>query len=63
MCPPPSPPTDPHLGIYGMNFDVMPELHWRFGYGYCYLLFVGVVALAVLLMWYNGLIKVCLCFC
>ncbi|UNK19340.1 magnesium/cobalt transporter CorA [Paenibacillus sp. N3/727] len=20
-------------GIYGMNFDVMPELHWSFGYG------------------------------
>ena len=19
-------------GIYGMNFDVMPELHWQFGY-------------------------------
>ena len=19
-------------GIYGMNFDNMPELHWRFGY-------------------------------
>ena len=19
-------------GIYGMNFDVMPELHWAFGY-------------------------------
>ncbi len=19
-------------GIYGMNFEVMPELHWRFGY-------------------------------
>jgi magnesium transporter len=19
-------------GIYGMNFDLMPELHWRFGY-------------------------------
>jgi magnesium transporter len=19
-------------GIYGMNFDTMPELHWRFGY-------------------------------
>jgi magnesium transporter len=19
-------------GIYGMNFDYMPELHWRFGY-------------------------------
>jgi len=19
-------------GIYGMNFDFMPELHWKFGY-------------------------------
>lgn len=19
-------------GLYGMNFDVMPELHWRYGY-------------------------------
>jgi magnesium transporter len=19
-------------GIYGMNFDLMPELHWAFGY-------------------------------
>ncbi len=19
-------------GIYGMNFDVMPELHWKYGY-------------------------------
>ena len=19
-------------GIYGMNFDYMPELHWRYGY-------------------------------
>jgi magnesium transporter len=20
------------VGIYGMNFDYMPELHWRWGY-------------------------------
>jgi magnesium transporter len=20
------------VGIYGMNFDVMPELHWMWGY-------------------------------
>ena len=20
------------VGIYGMNFDSMPELHWRYGY-------------------------------
>jgi magnesium transporter len=19
-------------GIYGMNFDVLPELHWKYGY-------------------------------
>jgi magnesium transporter len=25
-------------GIYGMNFDSMPELHWRFGYGFALLL-------------------------
>jgi hypothetical protein len=41
-----------------MNFDDMPELHWPLGYAYVYLLFMAVVLLAVLLMWYNGLIKV-----
>jgi magnesium transporter len=20
------------VGVYGMNFDRMPELHWRYGY-------------------------------
>ncbi|MFD5588920.1 magnesium and cobalt transport protein CorA [Streptomyces sp. NPDC127063] len=29
-------------GVYGMNFDNMPELHWRFGYG----LVIGVIAVA-----------------
>jgi magnesium transporter len=28
------------VGVYGMNFDHMPELHWRYGYG----LVVGVMA-------------------
>jgi magnesium transporter len=28
-------------GIYGMNFDVMPELHWQFGYGFALALMVG----------------------
>lgn len=27
--------------VYGMNFDAMPELHWRFGYLYALLLMVG----------------------
>lgn len=30
--------------IYGMNFDVMPELHWAWGYPFSMLLMVGVGA-------------------
>ncbi|GAA3238669.1 magnesium and cobalt transport protein CorA [Streptomyces thermocoprophilus] len=36
-------------GVYGMNFDHMPELHWRFGYG----LVIGVTAVACLAL-YRG---------
>ena len=34
-------------GIYGMNFDVMPELHWHFGYP----LALGLIALVGFLLW------------
>ena len=34
-------------GIYGMNFDVMPELRWRYGY----FLVVGVIAAICLGLW------------
>lgn len=33
-------------GIYGMNFDVMPELHWRWGYP-AVLLVMGVMAVGL----------------
>ena len=33
-------------GIYGMNFDHMPELHWRYGY-YTVLAFVAIVCFAL----------------
>jgi len=37
-------------GVYGMNFRVLPELDWQFGYGYFWLLAVGtVVGILVLL--------------
>jgi magnesium transporter len=29
-------------GIYGMNFDFMPELHWRYGYLLVLILMGGV---------------------
>ncbi len=30
--------------IYGMNFDVMPELHWSFGYPFALVLMIGMGA-------------------
>ncbi|MCH5673207.1 magnesium and cobalt transport protein CorA [Streptomyces gilvus] len=36
-------------GVYGMNFDHMPELHWRFGYP----LVIGVISVACLAL-YRG---------
>jgi magnesium transporter len=36
-------------GIYGMNFDFMPELHWRFGYP----LALMVTGLVCLLLYRN----------
>ncbi|MFI6346827.1 magnesium and cobalt transport protein CorA [Streptomyces sp. NPDC050560] len=31
-------------GVYGMNFEHMPELHWRFGYGLVWLVILVVCA-------------------
>ena len=35
-------------GIYGMNFDVMPELHWYYGYFFvwAFMVFVGILMIA-----------------
>ncbi|HZK32623.1 MAG TPA: magnesium and cobalt transport protein CorA [Corynebacterium sp.] len=38
-------------GIYGMNFDVMPELHWE--HGYHVVLTVIVVIIALLWWWFR----------
>jgi len=35
-------------GIYGMNFDFMPELHWRYGY---YAVLGGTLAACAALFW------------
>ena len=38
----------PAAGVYGTNFDHLPELHWRYGYLY----FWGMALLVVLaLLW------------
>jgi magnesium transporter len=38
------------VGVYGMNFDVLPELRWRYGYIYFWGLAVGIVLLILHLM-------------
>ena len=38
-------------GIYGMNFDHMPELHWTYGYPFALLLMFGVAG--ALLAWFK----------
>ena len=30
-------------GIYGMNFDIMPELHWALGYPMAIIIMIMVV--------------------
>jgi magnesium transporter len=41
------------VGVYGQNFDHMPELHWRFGYAYSWALIVGTTILQ--LLFFRGL--------
>jgi magnesium transporter len=35
-------------GVYGMNFDEMPELHWRYGYA---AVWVFMVVIAIIMIW------------
>jgi len=38
------------VGVYGMNFEVFPELRWHYGYAYFWLLVLALVALLAVLM-------------
>lgn len=29
-------------GIYGMNFEFMPEIHWRYGYIFVWVIFIAI---------------------
>lgn len=41
-------------GMYGMNFDVMPELRWRYGYAFALGMMAGVVALMLWFFYRRG---------
>ena len=35
-------------GIYGMNFDFMPELHWKWGYPMVWGIMLATIAVMVI---------------
>lgn len=41
-------------GVYGMNFDNMPELHWEFGYPYSLVLMALAAGLQTMWLWKRG---------
>jgi magnesium transporter len=41
-------------GIYGMNFEHMPELKWRLGYPFAFLLMATIAAVMLIWFWRNG---------
>jgi magnesium transporter len=41
-------------GIYGMNFEHMPELKWRFGYEYSLVLMALIAIVQVVWLWRRG---------
>jgi len=41
-------------GIYGMNFDKMPELHWRYGYLGALLVMALIALVMVVWLWRRG---------
>ncbi len=43
-------------GVYGMNFESLPELHWHYGYGYFWVLVGGIVVSLLGLMRRSRLI-------
>jgi len=31
------------VGVYGMNFESIPEIHWKYGYVYVWILMIGII--------------------
>jgi len=36
------------VGVYGMNFQFMPELHWRWGYAAVWIVMIGIVVAMII---------------
>lgn len=44
-------------GVYGMNFDVLPELHWSGGYAYFWAVCITISAVFVAVMVRAGMVS------
>jgi magnesium transporter len=44
-------------GIYGMNFEHMPELHWLHGYPFALFLMIGTAGMMLFWFWWRGWIN------
>ncbi|HEV7923302.1 MAG TPA: magnesium/cobalt transporter CorA [Thermoanaerobaculia bacterium] len=44
-------------GIYGMNFEHMPELHWLHGYGFALGLMAATTSVMILWFWHAGWLR------
>ena len=42
------------VGVYGMNFKVMPELEWRWGYPVVWLPMLSIEATLIYFFWKRG---------
>jgi magnesium transporter len=43
------------VGVYGMNFEHMPELHWRYGYAVTWIAMLAVAGGMWWFFWRRGL--------
>eukprot|EP00743_Colponemidia_sp_Colp-15_P011801 GILK01013263.1.p1 GENE.GILK01013263.1~~GILK01013263.1.p1 ORF type:complete len:394 (+),score=64.46 GILK01013263.1:101-1282(+) len=43
-------------GVYGMNFDNMPELHWKYGYAYCWATFVAIAGFVMFIFYRHNIL-------
>ncbi len=41
-------------GVYGMNFEYMPELKWQLGYFLCWLIMIGIASSLIYFFWRKG---------
>jgi magnesium transporter len=45
------------VGVYGMNFDFIPELHWKYGYFMSWGVMIAIVVTLVVIFKKNGWLK------